>query len=358
MTLHEAQVARLDRICRKLDLQPTDHLLEIGTGWGGMALHAAGKFGCRVTTTTISRRQYEKAVERVRAAGLEERVTVLFEDYRDLSGSYATPTVTKLQGRAVSSTAPTTGQALIWDGSAWTPTASSGDVQGPASATANAVALYNGTTGKLIKNSTLVVDGSGNITGAGTYNGVTVTAHAARHAPGGADALGTAAPTQGIGAANTEGTASTFARSDHNHTLRTDGVDLTIGTIADGQYLKRVGTVIEGAAAAGAAKTLTGNFVGTLDAPVNATARWYPPSSSTVTRAWASLGEHASGVTEFDVLKNGSSILPAPISISTGDYRSLDVTVPSVVVGINDYLTVSLTTANGGSNAVVFVEYV
>jgi hypothetical protein len=276
----------------------------------------------------------------------------------DLSGSYATPTVTKLQGRAVAATAPTTGQALIWDGSAWTPTASSGDVQGPASATANAVALYNGTTGKLIKNSTLVVDGSGNITGAGTYNGVTVTAHAARHAPGGADALGTAAPTQGIGAANAEGTASTFARSDHNHTLRTDGVNLTIGTIADGQYLKRVGTVIEGAAAAGAAKTLTGNFVGTLDAPVNATARWYPPSSSTVTRAWASLGEHASGVTEFDVLKNGSSILPAPISISTGDYRSLDVTVPSVVVGINDYLTVSLTTANGGSNAVVFVEYV
>jgi hypothetical protein len=276
----------------------------------------------------------------------------------DLSGSYATPTVTKLQGRAVSSTAPTTGQALIWDGSAWTPTASSGDVQGPASSTANAVALYNGTTGKLIKNSTLVVDGSGNITGAGTYNGVTVTAHAARHAPGGADALGTAAPTQGIGAANAEGTASTFARSDHNHTLRTDSIDLTIGTIADGQYLKRVGTVIEGAAAAGAAKTLTGNFVGTLDAPVNATARWYPPSSSTVTRAWASLGEHASGVTEFDVLKNGSSILPAPISISTGDYRSLDVTVPSVVVGINDYLTVSLTTANGGSNAVVFVEYV
>lgn len=88
MTLHEAQVARLDRICRKLDLQPTDHLLEIGTGWGGMALYAAREFGCRVTTTTISRRQHEKAVERVRAAGLEERVTVLFEDYRDLTGSY------------------------------------------------------------------------------------------------------------------------------------------------------------------------------------------------------------------------------------------------------------------------------
>lgn len=88
MTLHEAQVARLDRICRKLDLQPTDHLLEIGTGWGGMALYAAREFGCRVTTTTISRRQHEKAVERVRAEGLEERVTVLFEDYRDLTGSY------------------------------------------------------------------------------------------------------------------------------------------------------------------------------------------------------------------------------------------------------------------------------
>jgi len=88
MTLHEAQVARLDRICRKLDLQPTDHLLEIGTGWGGMAIHAASKSGCRVTTTTISRRQHEKAVERVRAAGLEERVTVLLEDYRDLQGSY------------------------------------------------------------------------------------------------------------------------------------------------------------------------------------------------------------------------------------------------------------------------------
>jgi len=88
MTLHEAQVARLERICRKLELKPSDHLLEIGTGWGGMAIHAASKFACRVTTTTISRRQYEKAIERVRAAGLEERVTVLFEDYRDLTGSY------------------------------------------------------------------------------------------------------------------------------------------------------------------------------------------------------------------------------------------------------------------------------
>ena len=137
----------------------------------------------------------------------------------------------------------------------------------------------------------------------------------------------------------------------------TDSTDLTIGTIAIGQYLKRVGTTIVGAAAAGAAKTLIGNFVGALDAPFAANARWYPSSPSTVTRAWASLGEHASGVTEFDVLKNGVSILPSPISIATGDYRSLDVTVPSVAVLINEHLTISLITANGGSNAVVIVEY-
>ena len=84
-SLHDAQVARLDRICRKLDLKPTDHLLEIGTGWGGLALHAAKHFGCRVTTTTISREQWRLATERVRAAGLEARIEVLCRDYRDLS---------------------------------------------------------------------------------------------------------------------------------------------------------------------------------------------------------------------------------------------------------------------------------
>ncbi len=87
-TLHQAQVARLERICRKLDLRPGEHLLEIGTGWGGMALHAAREFGCRVTTTTISRRQHELATERVARAGLSNRVTVLLEDYRDLQGQY------------------------------------------------------------------------------------------------------------------------------------------------------------------------------------------------------------------------------------------------------------------------------
>jgi len=68
-SLHAASVAKLERICRKLDLQPTDHLLEIGTGWGGFALHAASRYGCRVTTTTISRQQYELARERIHAAG-------------------------------------------------------------------------------------------------------------------------------------------------------------------------------------------------------------------------------------------------------------------------------------------------
>lgn len=88
MSLHEAQVARLDRICRKLDLKPTDHLLEIGTGWGGLALHAVKNFGCRITTTTISREQHALAAQRVQAAGLSDRISVLLSDYRDLTGRY------------------------------------------------------------------------------------------------------------------------------------------------------------------------------------------------------------------------------------------------------------------------------
>lgn len=87
-TLHEASVAKLERICRKLALGPRDHVLEIGTGWGGFALHAAARHGCRVTTTTISREQHAHALASVRAAGLEDRVTVLQQDYRDLRGTY------------------------------------------------------------------------------------------------------------------------------------------------------------------------------------------------------------------------------------------------------------------------------
>jgi len=87
-TLHEAQIAKFERICRKLHLSPSDHLLEIGTGWGGLAIHAATRYGCRVTTTTISREQHDWAAERVRAAGVSDRVTLLLDDYRDLRGRY------------------------------------------------------------------------------------------------------------------------------------------------------------------------------------------------------------------------------------------------------------------------------
>ena len=76
MTLHEAQIAKLDRICRKLELAPDDHLVEIGTGWGSLALHAAGEYGCRVTTTTISTgaaRGGERAGARCRARTIASR---------------------------------------------------------------------------------------------------------------------------------------------------------------------------------------------------------------------------------------------------------------------------------------------
>jgi cyclopropane-fatty-acyl-phospholipid synthase len=89
MTLHEAQLAKLERVCRKLELNPDDHLVEIGTGWGSLALHAAGEYGCRVTTTTISKEQHAVASARVRAAGLDDRVQVVMQDYRDLTGGYS-----------------------------------------------------------------------------------------------------------------------------------------------------------------------------------------------------------------------------------------------------------------------------
>jgi cyclopropane-fatty-acyl-phospholipid synthase len=88
MTLAQASNAKLELVCRALDLRAGDHLLEIGTGWGGFAVHAARTRGCRVTTTTISREQYEHARKWVQAAGVADRVTVLCEDYRDLRGRY------------------------------------------------------------------------------------------------------------------------------------------------------------------------------------------------------------------------------------------------------------------------------
>ncbi len=87
-SLETASVRKLDRICRKLELRPDLHVVEIGTGWGGFALHAAGRFGCRVTTTTISREQHALASRRIQEAGLSERVTLRLDDYRDLTGSY------------------------------------------------------------------------------------------------------------------------------------------------------------------------------------------------------------------------------------------------------------------------------
>ncbi|HEY4997374.1 MAG TPA: cyclopropane-fatty-acyl-phospholipid synthase family protein [Solirubrobacteraceae bacterium] len=87
-SLEDASLAKLERVCAKLDLRPDDHVLEIGTGWGGFAVYAAQHYGCRVTSTTISREQYAYAAERVREAGLEGRVTLLLEDYRELSGTY------------------------------------------------------------------------------------------------------------------------------------------------------------------------------------------------------------------------------------------------------------------------------
>ncbi len=88
MTLEAAQTAKYERLCRKLALRADHHVLEIGTGWGGFALHAARTRGCRVTTTTLSREQQALARERIAAAGLADRIEVLLEDYRDLRGRY------------------------------------------------------------------------------------------------------------------------------------------------------------------------------------------------------------------------------------------------------------------------------
>jgi cyclopropane-fatty-acyl-phospholipid synthase len=87
-TLQEASLAKYDRICKKLALKPEDEVLEIGTGWGGFAIYAASRYGCRVTTTTISRAQYDLARQRLAEAGLEDRVTLLLKDYRHLKGAY------------------------------------------------------------------------------------------------------------------------------------------------------------------------------------------------------------------------------------------------------------------------------
>jgi cyclopropane-fatty-acyl-phospholipid synthase len=87
-SLEVAATYKLEHICQRLQLTEKDHLLEIGTGWGGMAIYAAKHFGCRVTTTTISKEQYDHARAEVVAAGLEDKITLLLNDYRDLEGQF------------------------------------------------------------------------------------------------------------------------------------------------------------------------------------------------------------------------------------------------------------------------------
>ena len=87
-SMEEASVEKLDRICRKLNLKPSDHVIEIGTGWGSFAIHAASHYGCRVTTTTISKEQFKLASQRIRKLGLQDKIEIQLSDYRDLKGQY------------------------------------------------------------------------------------------------------------------------------------------------------------------------------------------------------------------------------------------------------------------------------
>jgi cyclopropane-fatty-acyl-phospholipid synthase len=87
-SLYDASIEKYDRICRKLILCPNDHVLEIGGGWGGFALYAAKKYGCQITTTTISNQQYEYARKQIHKEGMDDRVEILLSDYRDIQGTY------------------------------------------------------------------------------------------------------------------------------------------------------------------------------------------------------------------------------------------------------------------------------
>jgi cyclopropane-fatty-acyl-phospholipid synthase len=87
-TLEQAQVRKYDVLCRKLRLQPSDHVLEIGSGWGGFSMHAAKNFGCRVTTVTISPAQFDEAARRIVAAALHDKIDLRLTDYRELTGQF------------------------------------------------------------------------------------------------------------------------------------------------------------------------------------------------------------------------------------------------------------------------------
>ena len=86
--LYKAQLEKYDRICRELKLKPTDHVLEIGSGWGGFSIYAAENYGCRITTTTISEEQYKYARNLIAENKLDDRIEILVKDYRELNGSY------------------------------------------------------------------------------------------------------------------------------------------------------------------------------------------------------------------------------------------------------------------------------
>jgi len=87
-SLEEASIYKMEKLCQKLELSEQDHLLEIGTGWGGLAIYAATNFGCSVTTTTISQQQHDYAQKLIEEKGLQDKITLLLEDYRDLQGQY------------------------------------------------------------------------------------------------------------------------------------------------------------------------------------------------------------------------------------------------------------------------------
>jgi cyclopropane-fatty-acyl-phospholipid synthase len=87
-SLHEASITKIDRICKKLNLSPADHLLEIGTGWGGFALHAAKHYGCRITSTTISKEQFVFTENLIKENDLQNQVTILKKDFRQLDGQF------------------------------------------------------------------------------------------------------------------------------------------------------------------------------------------------------------------------------------------------------------------------------
>lgn len=87
-SLEQAQINKMARLCQQLDLQPSDHVIEIGTGWGAMAIYMAEQYGCQVTTTTISDEQHAYAKHQIEERGLSDQITLLKEDYRNLSGTY------------------------------------------------------------------------------------------------------------------------------------------------------------------------------------------------------------------------------------------------------------------------------